>query len=732
MRLLSMASLVFVVPILTLCPLSTSANAGDVREAVVEYSETSGTSTVTVPWSPPFSDTNYTAVCTAETTPSDFLLPVITLRSAASMNVNPEDTGSLLQPATGKLHCIAIPDSDSSDIRHRRVPFSAFPPAITVSWIPAFPDINYTVVCTVETQQAVGDGFTSAITALSPGAVSVSNNGFATGTMHCIAIPDSDSSEIRHSRVSITDNPMFALVTWTAPFSDANYAAVCSDEASGDLGNDSAIAIYLNSTGLASMTVIPEIGVGTVQCIGVPSVELLDPVPSLLSGSGIVQVPSVLASSGTPVAGAAADGVAQVVVRIPSAHPGGKIQLTLNNDQRSPSDDPTHDGYLTSLDGSQSTKMTDPITVGVDAATSMAFAIYHSPVDFARPSNLLYDATAVMRKVAIQVQDGNTIQTQEVEIVRPPVLFIHGLWSDESTWNEFDSAMKAAIPGPPKLPTYRIDYKDSHGDSIDFNTLVALVIGPAPVVDDLSDFKKTYDVAAAQFDFIAHSMGGLISDEMPRFSALFRSQQTFGQGYIHKLITIDTPYEGSPIAAGLDQSSAACKLIINQTGNEVDGAIHDLVPGSDFYSQFNPTPTGYYKHAIASSVTEAQSTLASIGVDGAVLGISVLGNPATRTLLAACYSVFVTPATASPPPPLFSFDLFFGGSNDLIVSTASQLGPFVAPFAESNDTGVAHLHVAIPFLNLTLIPGALDQVSGNPAQAITLLNSDVNGGSFLK
>ena len=147
-----------------------------------------------------------------------------------------------------------------------------------------------------------------------------------------------------------------------------------------------------------------------------------------------------------------------------------------------------------------------------------------------------------------------------------------------------------------------------------------------------------------------------------------------------------------------------------------------MAPSSNFYKTFNPMPTGYYKHAIAGSVTEPQSILASASVDAAVVGLA--GNSVTSTVLAECYSVFVTPATA---PPLFTFDLYFGGPSDLIVSTKSQLGPFVGAITDTTS-GVIHLHNAIPFLNL-IFPGALD-AGGNSALARKLLNSPVSSSLF--
>ncbi len=136
-----------------------SPNIGDIRVTQVTYTNSVAPAVVT--WTPPFADTNYTAVCTVETQPSDFLLPTITSRSPGSMTVSPTDGGS---PA-GILNCIAASDSGSSDLRHARVTYSGFPASVDVTWNAPFPDLNYTPVCTAETEGPFSAGFTSAISA---------------------------------------------------------------------------------------------------------------------------------------------------------------------------------------------------------------------------------------------------------------------------------------------------------------------------------------------------------------------------------------------------------------------------------------------------------------------------------------------------------------------------------------------------------------------------------------
>jgi hypothetical protein len=224
-----------------------------------------GAAPVTVTWNPAFADTNYTAVCTAETTPSDFLLPVITGRTPTTMTVIPTDGGA----TPGNVDCIAIPDTDTSDLRHGRVAFTDLPATVTVPWSTAFPDTNYTVACTLETEEGIGGGFTSVISDIETGSVTVDNGQYDSGTMHCIGVPDTDTTGTRHGRVDLSGESGIVTVTWNTAFPNANYAAACSDVQIEVTSSEAAIAIDDGSKQAGSLGVNNEIGSGTINCIAV-------------------------------------------------------------------------------------------------------------------------------------------------------------------------------------------------------------------------------------------------------------------------------------------------------------------------------------------------------------------------------------------------------------------------------------------------------------------------------
>ena len=73
----------------------------------------------------------------------------------------------------------------------------------------------------------------------------------------------------------------------------------------------------------------------------------------------------------------------------------------------------------------------------------------------------------------------------------------------------------------------------------------------------INNFRTARNVAAAQADIVAHSMGGLMTRKVAQLNN-FSSAASFGVGPVHKLITIGTPHLGSPLALKLLQNASAC------------------------------------------------------------------------------------------------------------------------------------------------------------------------------
>jgi pimeloyl-ACP methyl ester carboxylesterase len=488
----------------------------------------------------------------------------------------------------------------------------------------------------------------------------------------------------------------------------------------GSDGNDSLDSSFTNYP-ITTFTVVAQ------------SVTFLDPVSTLFvpATSNITTDLNTLATAGRAVSGVAADGVTQLLLRVGGLTQGQQVNVSIV--------DETNGVPATGEDGKLSVPLGGTVAGPASVSPTPQFAsaingydgfvLYQAPIDFVRASGLgAGDLFLGGHQVTIQVTDtNNTVLTSApLLILRPPVFFVHGLWGDPGTWDQWNTYLTGIING---ISTYKADFEQTNGLGVDRNTPTVLSQAEAA----LQSFRDSNNAAAAQLDFIVHSMGGLISNNMVKEPA-WATPDNYGTGYIHKLITVDTPYQGSPLAVYTAKSSPACKQELAGKGQVVATAIRDLIPTSAFLQNFT-IPSGlYYKHAIASYVTAQQSTTAGNSVDNLDLFVAGLPNP----VYSECLEIFNAPVGNGPPN--FSFPTYFltpgdpyKGESDLVVSVLSQLGPATQPFTVGSTahttSGLAHSHAVLPLFGTVLLPGSLDANFGspiaNPDLGIALLNSPV-------
>lgn len=370
-------------------------------------------------------------------------------------------------------------------------------------------------------------------------------------------------------------------------------------------------------------------------------ITLLDPVPlantpplwspsaRLLDGSHVSTDPNVLASSyARTVQGIAADGFSQIVIKIPTGQPGQKVKINLVGDQSCSSAGsgwlgglalPTDITGLNSLAATQLSVQAVSVAVGNQ---SFAFAIYVSPVDFdcTAPDPNASTSPAKERLVTLQITaDGNSYTNPQIQIVRPPVLLVHGLNDDASAWDQVEPVLD--LPGA--FQVYRADYSDSISvTSVEpltpFPTIKGSALGftyNAPIVlQQLKNYLNTFrlgmfggsatnpigvPVAAVQMDLVGHSMGGLVSRAMTDLGDYY-APETLNGGYIHKLITVGTPHLGSPYAQEMVKPLNWCPRILKgfqgdrfvfqattSNGQVIDGAMKELQQITDINDTSN-------------------------------------------------------------------------------------------------------------------------------------------------
>jgi pimeloyl-ACP methyl ester carboxylesterase len=327
---------------------------------------------------------------------------------------------------------------------------------------------------------------------------------------------------------------------------------------------------------------------------------LVDPVPGLVVKNGITTDYSLLSSGGTIVRNVASDGVTQVVIRIQANSVGEQLSLILNNDSNVPSTNPSFDGSLSLIGGPPSLSGLT-VTAVQTANGPMAFAVYTAPQDFTRS---ISDEDLAKRGGSISVQslqNPTFAPTINLQIVRPPIFLIHGLWDSKDGWDNFGGLtedtrfstgranwggpvvlMNAILPlGPVDVPIGPVP-----GSSIGVDYSAPMVL--KQLNEFVNSFKRTTSTAAVQVDVVAHSMGGLMTKAL-REVTTFTGPSNYGKGPIHKVITLGTPHLGSPLALQLlsgQNNCVAAKLasaglwafnfVAPMGSPPVTGAINDL------------------------------------------------------------------------------------------------------------------------------------------------------------
>ena len=462
---------------------------------------------------------------------------------------------------------------------------------------------------------------------------------------------------------------------------------------------------------------------------------LIDPVVArLLNGPAVTTNVNAIAADTTGfVLGATADGTTQVVLRIPAANAGQTFTITVINDQGQTSTSVPNDGGVVAL-GANLNTLASSLTVNAVSTRqgAEAFAIYRGPVNFSRG---IQDDDLTTRSVSLSAASTSGTTSTAVTVARPPVVLVHGLWGDASSFDNFtplitdiNFSISYAVYDSPitgitnTVPTF----SSSIESTIDANSLGFAYNAPGvlrQINNFIAAYRTTANVAGVKADIVTHSMGG----DIARTSFLlknFLANNTFGAGPINKLITVATPHLGTPVAADMLTNSNSCVRntlagygdialqLVTFSGQTAHGAVFDL-EGNGFggglstalknLKAVQPFPTAY----IAGIATSANlNGLSCLFCNAEALRILCSGDP------------LATDLTAKNWPKIF------GQDNDTIVPLDSAL---------NNLTGVQYsgvIHTAgLETLDFNG-PSVLDAASNISGEVITLLNEAPTGGDF--
>lgn len=271
------------------------------------------------------------------------------------------------------------------------------------------------------------------------------------------------------------------------------------------------------------------------------------------------------------------------------------------------------------------------------------------------------------KPVRIQIVDvssspENVLLDIPVKYVLPPLLMVHGLWSEGETWEEMETYF--LTNGLYKYKPYEV-MAPSYPNARHFKDNRVYI---SKFLDDLLRECSQNRISAGAADIVAHSMGGILS-------RLYLQEGVGSVAYsknIHKLITINTPHAGSPLANLVESKNDIFKWVVKKgAGDPTKGALGDLslgkapidslLNGPDLNKNVVPS------HAIYSSSEVGQK----IERAWASIRFRSLGSFISFGLTYYASSVFGCTFTESINSCL---ERLFKGQSDLIVSEESQIG----------------------------------------------------------
>ena len=235
--------------------------------------------------------------------------------------------------------------------------------------------------------------------------------------------------------------------------------------------------------------------------------------------ANISQDPSVLATCGTPVTGAASDGATQLLMRTLAGLQGTACY------------------EITSTSSFDQGTVATPLASTQAGANNLnyAFSLYKVPADYADTSNSR--TVTVTFTYTPSIGNGNTTSfTADLTVLRPPVVLVHGLWSKPSAWGS------SFVRNDSTHTTVTANYKSTNASHFAVN----IPFVQQSIQNALQQFRATQN-AVTQVDVIGHSMGGILSRLYSNSSQNTRVDN-YNLGDVHRIITLDTPHWGSTLA----------------------------------------------------------------------------------------------------------------------------------------------------------------------------------------
>jgi len=204
-----------------------------------------------------------------------------------------------------------------------------------------------------------------------------------------------------------------------------------------------------------------------------------------------------LATASVRRSGAVTDGATLLLIRVSS---NSAVSFSI----KTPSGgSPTANewGVLTDRHGSSSGSF---ITIQPEVTTqgNIAFAAYKTPLNFPGNSN------SRMEKITIEATSSSGNVNTTLDLLRPPIVLVHGVWSDSGAWQQLDTYLTDR--GFTVLrPDYRADSAGSFDPKDVGHPYLIATVNLATL--QARESLRSSGIAVTQVDVVGHSLGGLIA-----------------------------------------------------------------------------------------------------------------------------------------------------------------------------------------------------------------------------
>jgi probable HAF family extracellular repeat protein len=271
-------------------------------------------------------------------------------------------------------------------------------------------------------------------------------------------------------------------------------------------------------------------------------------------------------------------------------------------------------------------------------------------------------------------QQGISAEQATIALEPPPLLLVHGIWSNAGAagfrpgsggFNDWiasqyphDLIYPVNYGGPPASANYSSKaFNDPRIQGILLLTMTDALAGAA-----------AEGMVARTVDVVGHSMGGLVTRYFlsPAGSAVRAGNPALLPNPVHKLITIGTPHQGSPLATALvnnqNQTSvvllaadpelylwcfafSTCTLgdVLGVIGDSVDTGAQSLAPGSSQLQALSPTN-------VFSAIVGTAPTLSTTEVLLNVLIGAFLPGQTVSTIMSGQPNDTIVPVSSQDPP----------------------------------------------------------------------------------